>query len=159
MMNSLVLLLGIVALTMSGIAMLALRRAREASAHCANLELLIIDADQRCTGIEAHILHLTKTGRKTLGRVDKLAADRGRLTSNVDKSGFGEAIALIQHGATARQLIDTCGISRAEAHLVETLYGKTSSATSADAANKYCSPNKFVLVDAHLEVAEHRPSN
>jgi len=159
MMDSLILLLGIVALTMSGIAMLALRRARQAGAHCANLELLIIDADQRCSDIEAEISCLLRASKKTGIRVDKLAADQGRLASNTDKNGFGEAKALIQHGASAQQLIDTCGISRAEAQLVETLYGKNESATSSGLSSEFISPNKFVLIDAHLEVAEQRPGN
>jgi len=158
-MNSLILLLGIVALTMSGVAMLALHRARQAGAQCANLELLIIDADQRLFEMEAHISHLLQADKKAIGRIDKLAADQGRLDSNAGKAGFDEAIALIQHGASARQLIDTCGISRAEAHLVETLYGKHESKTSSDSSGKFVSPNKFVLIDARLEVAEHRPEN
>ncbi len=159
MMNSLILLLGIIALTMSGIAMLALRRARQTGAHCADLELLIIDADQRLFDIEAQIAGLVQADKKTTGRIDKLTADQGRLSSNADKAGFGEAIALIQHGASARQLIDTCGISRAEAHLVETLYGKNESQTSAISPQEFVAPNKFVLIDAHLEVAEHRLEN
>jgi len=158
-MDSLILLPGIVALTMSGIAMLSLRRARQAGAHCANLELLMIDVDQRCTDLEAQVSNLAWAGKKTEGRVDKLAADQGRLTSNTDQNGFGEAIALIQHGASAQQLIDTCGISRTEAQLVETLYGNNESATPSDLSSKSNSPNKFVLIDAHLEVAEQRPRN
>lgn len=151
-MNSLVLILGIVAVTMSGTAMLALRRARQAGARCINLELLVGDADQRLGEIEVQISRLSKAGREIGGRVDRLAAEQGRLAPGTGKSGFGEAIALIEHGASAEQLIDTCGISRAEAHLVETLYGQNQSPVVP-------SSNKFVLVDAHSESAEHRPRN
>ena len=59
-MNSLILLLGTVALTMSGIAMLALRRARQAGARCADLEQLIVDADERLFDIEAQSGHQSK---------------------------------------------------------------------------------------------------
>jgi len=100
-MNSLILMLGLLAAGMSGIAMLALRRARLAGAHCLDLELLIIDADQRLDDIETQILRLMKDGKQTAGQVDRLAADQGRLASNESSNGFGEAIALIQHGASA----------------------------------------------------------
>ena len=42
------------------------------------------------------------------------------------------------HGATTRQLVDTCGLSQGEAHLVQTLYGRTpgESAPAARALEK-----------------------
>ena len=156
-MNSLAQIFSLVAVVMSGMAIFAWRRARLAGAHCLDLELLVIDADLRLDAIETQILRLMKEGRQTAGQVDRLAADKGRLVSNESGTGYGEAIALIQHGASADQLINTCGISRAEAHLVETLYGQSKSTAPSDSPEKYSAPNKFILVDAHLEVAEHRP--
>ena len=150
-MNSLVLILGLVAVTMSGIAMLALRRAREAGALCVNLELLIFDADQRLSDMEMQIARLTKIGKESGRRIDRLAADQGRLAPDAGRAGFGEAIALIEHGASAEQLIDTCGISQAEARLVETLYGRS------EAAALPGKPNKFVLVDVEIDAVENRP--
>jgi hypothetical protein len=47
------------------------------------------------------------------------------------RSGFRQAIALSRHGATTRQLIDTCGLSQGEAHLIQTLYGRAP-ATAAE---------------------------
>lgn len=159
-MNSMDLILGIVAVAMSGIAIFALHRVRQASAHCIDLELLILDADQRLDDIENRILCLMKDTKNTAMQVDRLTADQGHMLPNGSGTGseFGEAIALIQHGANAEQLINTCGISRAEAHLVETLYGqkKSDSPDSPKSLNLNNSSNKFVLVDAHIEAAEHR---
>jgi hypothetical protein len=157
-MNSMDLLLGIVAVAMSGVAIFALHRARLTSAYCIDLELLIMDADQRLDDIETQILRLMKDGKQTAGQVDRLTADQGHLVLNGSGTEFGEAIALIQHGANAEQLINTCGISRAEAHLVETLYGPkdSNSIVSPDSPNQINSSNKFVLVNAHLEATEHR---
>lgn len=150
-MNSLVLILGLAAVTMSGIAMLALRRAREAGALCVNLELLVIDADQRISDMETRIMRLTKVGKEAGHRIDRLAVEQGRLAPDAGGDGFGEAIALIEHGASAEQLIDTCGISAAEARLVETLYGQGKPEVITNA------PNKFVLVDCELDAADSRP--
>lgn len=38
--------------------------------------------------------------------------------------GVRQAIALSRYGATTRQLVDTCGLSQGEAHLVQSLYGR-----------------------------------
>ncbi len=148
-MNSLIMILGLVVVTMSGITMLALRRARQAGARCVNLESLVIDADQRLSDIETQISRLTKTGKETGRYIDRLAAEQGRLVPSMARTGFGEAIALIEHGASAEQLIDTCGISQAEACLVETLYRRKEPKVAV-------SPNKFELIDAHLEMADQR---
>ncbi len=87
-MNSLVLILGLAAVTMSGIAMLALRRAREAGALCVNLELLVIDADQRISDMETRIMRLTKVGKEAGHRIDRLAVEQGRLAPDAGGDGI-----------------------------------------------------------------------
>ena len=60
-------------------------------------------------------------------RHDRLAATRAH------NNGLRQAIALSRHGATTRQLVDTCGLSQGEAHLVQTLYGRAAAEPSTDA--------------------------
>jgi len=156
-MNSLILVLGMLAAAMSGMTMLALRRARQVGERCADLELQIADADQRLGEVAMQVSHLMKSGKQTAGRVDRLSADQGRLASVTRGVGCGEAIALIQQGASAEQLIKTCGISGAEARLVERLYGKKQTDGEPGSASFPESANKFILVDAHLNAADRRP--
>ena len=148
-MNILILTLAAAA-GMSAIAILALRRARQAGARCADLEGLLLDAAARLDSIEAQMKQRERTDARMSARLDRLTADQARAAAHAGRSGFGEAIALIEHGAGAEQLMASCGIGRAEARLVEALYGGRKSAAAADTRNK------FVLVDTQLEAAEFR---
>jgi len=148
-MNMLIPALGAAA-AMAAIAMLALRRARQAGVRCADLEGLLLDAADRLDSIEAQMRQRVRTDARMSARLDRLTADQARAAAHAGKSGFGEAIALIEHGAGAEQLMASCGIGRAEARLVETLYGKRNSTASTDARNT------FVLVDTQPEAAEFR---
>ena len=78
-------------------------------------ELLLADATSEATQLRQ--------------RVDQLAARQDSLTAGHSRSGLRQAIALSKHGATTRQLVDTCGLSQGEAHLVQTLYGRTPGAS------------------------------
>lgn len=73
-------------------------------------ELLLADASSETTQLRQ--------------RVDQLTSRQESLTTSNSRSGLRQAIALSQHGATTRQLVDTCGLSQGEAHLVQTLYGR-----------------------------------
>lgn len=149
-MNILILTLGAAAAGMSVIAMLALRRARQAGARCADLEGLLLDMVDRIDDAEARMMQHEQADARMSARLDRLSADQARAVTHQNQSGFGEAIALIEHGAGAEQLMASCGIGRAEAQLVETLYGKHKRPTETE------SRNKFVLVDTQLEAAEFR---
>lgn len=61
-------------------------------------------------------------------RVDQSLARR----ETPGTAAFRQAIALSKHGATTRQLIDTCGLSQGEAHLIQTLYGREAPAGAAE---------------------------
>jgi hypothetical protein len=63
-------------------------------------------------------------------RLDQALAQRPVTGSG--SAGFRQAIALSRHGATTRQLIDTCGLSQGEAHLIQSLYGRTEPGTAGD---------------------------
>ncbi len=68
-----------------------------------------------------------------LNKVDQLAVQQGRLELHPGRSGFKEAIALTQHGATTKQLVSTCGLSQGEAQLVQVMYGTADTATQPPA--------------------------
>jgi hypothetical protein len=73
-------------------------------------ELLLADATSETTQLRQ--------------RVDLLTSRQDSLSAGNSRSGLRQAIALSKHGATTRQLVDTCGLSQGEAHLVQTLYGR-----------------------------------
>lgn len=57
-------------------------------------------------------------------RVEELTSRQENITASNNRNGLRQAIALSKHGATTRQLIDTCGLSQGEAHLIQNLYGR-----------------------------------
>lgn len=46
------------------------------------------------------------------------------VNTSTARNSLRQAIALSRHGASARELIDACGLSHGEAHLISTLYGR-----------------------------------
>src|SRR5690606_5419820 len=91
----------------------------ESAARLAALEQLAAD----CAG------KIGIVGRKLgeLGdRQDKIAAVR-------IQTGLRQAITLSRQGATNRQLVDACGLSQGEAHLVLSLYGRAAEASTGSA--------------------------
>ena len=62
-------------------------------------------------------------------RAEQLTTRQDATAATAVRSGFRQAIALSRHGATTRQLIDTCGLSQGEAHLIQTLYGRPEGAS------------------------------
>jgi hypothetical protein len=79
---------------------------------------------RRLQATELLLADATSEGTQLRQRVDQLASRQEALTTGNARSGLRQAIALSKHGATARQLVDTCGLSQGEAHLVQTLYGR-----------------------------------
>lgn len=83
--------------------------------------------DEVCQRLEAAELKLADAASEATQlrqRIDQLASRQESLTAGNGRSGLRQAIALSKHGASARQLVDTCGLSQGEAHLVQTLYGR-----------------------------------
>jgi len=80
---------------------------------------------QRLQAAELLLADATSEATQLRQRVDQLTARQDSMTAGNARSGLRQAIALSKHGATARQLVDTCGLSQGEAHLVQTLYGRT----------------------------------
>lgn len=104
--------------------LLARAAGREARRHATDLAL----ASARVAAAE-ELLAVTRAGLAQLqARLDQSLAR----SETPGTATFRQAIALSKHGATTRQLIDTCGLSQGEAHLIQTLYGREAPAAPAD---------------------------
>ncbi len=79
---------------------------------------------QRLQAAELLLADATSEATQLRQRVDLLTSRQESLSAGNSRSGLRQAIALSKHGATTRQLVDTCGLSQGEAHLVQTLYGR-----------------------------------
>ncbi len=79
---------------------------------------------QRLQAAELLLADATSEATQLRQRVDLLTSRQDSLSAGNARSGLRQAIALSKHGATTRQLVDTCGLSQGEAHLVQTLYGR-----------------------------------
>ncbi|MDH3977756.1 MAG: DUF2802 domain-containing protein [Gammaproteobacteria bacterium] len=141
-MNILIAALGLAVAGVSVIALVALRRVSQLSQRCVELEKVAVIFDERLQFIEVQNAQFSEVGAEFADRVERLSVRQAREQKTSEKSGFNEAIALIEHGADIDELIEACGISRAEAQLVQTLYGKGETETPLDRQ-----PSKFVLIE------------
>lgn len=106
------------------IACSALIVARRAFHHVTVVEALLTSSSQRVIEAESELDALRGQLSALASRVDQLGLRQSRIESVAGKPGFNEAIAFARHGANERELVDTCGLSRGEARLVQVLYGK-----------------------------------
>ncbi len=90
------------------------------------------DLGQRLQTTELLLADASGETLKLRQRVDELTARQEAVSAGNARSGLRQAIALSKHGATTRQLIDTCDLSQGEAHLILTLYGRPPGATQAE---------------------------
>jgi hypothetical protein len=79
---------------------------------------------QRLQATEAQLADATAETSQLRQRVEQLSSRQESLANGNSRTGLRQAIALSRHGATTRQLVDTCGLSQGEAHLIQTLYGR-----------------------------------
>lgn len=79
---------------------------------------------QRLQAAELMLADATSEATQLRQRVDQLTSRQDSLTAGNSRSGLRQAIALSKHGATTRQLVETCALSQGEAHLIQTLYGR-----------------------------------
>ena len=78
----------------------------------------------RLHGTELQLADAASETLQLRQRVEQLNARQETLSAGNARGSLRQAIALSRHGATTRQLIETCGLSQGEAHLVQTLYGR-----------------------------------
>lgn len=90
------------------------------------------DLSQRLQTTELLLADASGETLKLRQRVDELTARQEAVSAGNARSGLRQAIALSKHGATTRQLIDTCDLSQGEAHLIQTLYGRPPGATQPE---------------------------
>ena len=96
------------------------------------LEAALAEAGTRLAAAELLLAATTAELSQARTRLDQLGARQEAATTAGVRSGFRQAIALSRHGATTRQLIDTCGLSQGEAHLIQTLYGRSPGAEAEE---------------------------
>lgn len=82
------------------------------------------EVNQRLQTMELLLADATSEATRLRQRVDQLTSRQDSLATGNARSGLRQAIALSKHGATTRQLVDTCALSQGEAHLIQTLYGR-----------------------------------
>ncbi len=112
------LAVGVVALVAILAAAHGTRRLRQAHA------ALLATLGDRLAATELLLAETTAELSQARTRLDQLSVRQEATGATAVRSGFRQAIALSRHGATTRQLIDTCGLSQGEAHLIQTLYGR-----------------------------------
>jgi uncharacterized protein HemX len=98
-------------------------------------QLALVSA--RLEALEARATATDDLLAETTASLNQLRQRAGQIAQRPEaavRSGLRQAIALSRHGATARQIMDTCGLSQGEVHLIHTLYGRSHQATAgADA--------------------------
>jgi C4-dicarboxylate-specific signal transduction histidine kinase len=84
----------------------------------------IDELSQRLQTMELLLADATSETAQLRQRVDQLTSKQESIAAGNSQSTLRQAIALSKHGATTRQLIDTCSLSQGEAHLIQNLYGR-----------------------------------
>lgn len=84
----------------------------------------LADLCTRLQTMELMVAEATSEASQLRQRVDQLSTRQDNQAAGNARSTLRQAIALSRHGATTRQLIDTCSLSQGEAHLIQTLYGR-----------------------------------
>lgn len=90
------------------------------------------EAMERLQSIEILLANSTSEASLLRQRVEQLGVRQESALGSSAKTSLRQAIALSRHGATTRQLIDTCELSQGEAHLIQTLYGQPAGAPVAE---------------------------
>lgn len=106
------------------LALLSLTRRRSGRRAAAPLVSRIDDLNQRLATAEGLLSAAATETAQLRQRVDQLNTRPEGLASGNSRNGLRQAIALSKHGASTRQLIETCSLSQGEAHLIQTLYGR-----------------------------------
>jgi len=106
------------------LALLSLTRPRAGQPAAATLVNRIDDLNQRLALAEGMLDTASTEAAQVRQRVDQLTSRPEGVAGGTARNGLRQAIALSRHGATTRQLIETCALSQGEAHLIQSLYGR-----------------------------------
>lgn len=96
------------------------------------LEVRYDESQDRLQTIELLLANATSEVSLLRQRVEEQVIRQENTLTGGAKTSLRQAIALSKHGATTRQLIDTCELSQGEAHLIQTLYGQPTGAPAAE---------------------------
>lgn len=105
-----------------GAAMLALRSSTRRERQ--TLAAALAEARHHAAAAEMAIAALRSELATLRHQLEQLEHRQERQATAGSHAGFRQAIALCRHGASARELIDSCGLSEGEAQLVHSLYGR-----------------------------------
>lgn len=119
-------LLALATVSALGLSVIRLKRRMKA------LEARWDDSQDRLQTIEILLADTTSEASLLRQRVEQRVIRQENTVSNSAKTSLRQAIALSKHGATTRQLIDTCELSQGEAHLIQTLYGQPAGTPAAE---------------------------
>ncbi len=89
------------------------------------------ESQDRLQTIELLLANTTSEASLLRQRVEQQVVRQENTLTGSAKTSLRQAIALSKHGATTRQLIDTCELSQGEAHLIQTLYGQPAGTPAA----------------------------
>jgi hypothetical protein len=90
------------------------------------------EAMDRLQAIELLLADSTSEASLLRQRIEQLGVRQENTVSSSARNSLRQAIALSRHGATTRQIIDTCELSQGEVHLIQTLYGQPAGAQATD---------------------------
>ena len=93
----------------------------------------LAEARQQAAATEAATTDLRAEVATLRHHLEQLEHRQERQATAGSHSGFRQAIALCRHGASARELVDSCGLSEGEAQLVHSLYGRAPTAPVQEA--------------------------
>jgi hypothetical protein len=119
-------LLALATVSALGLSVIRLKRRMKA------LEARWDDSQDRLQTIEILLADTTSEASLLRQRVEQRVIRQENTVSSSAKTSLRQAIALSKHGATTRQLIDTCELSQGEAHLIQTLYGQPAGTPAAE---------------------------
>jgi hypothetical protein len=108
------------------------RRGPDAPRREAAGEARIDELSRRLQIMELLIADANSEAARLRQQVDQLTSKQESIGAETSRSTLRQAIALSRHGATTRQLIDTCALNQGEAHLIQNLYGRPAASNPAD---------------------------
>lgn len=122
MMMSATIFAGMGTLAAMLLALLSWRQARLAAARSAALADALAVALESSMHAEDQQEELREIISALRGRLDRMVLKQGRMSPDETREGYQAAIDLTREGADDEVIMNTCGLSRGEAHLIRNLY-------------------------------------
>lgn len=104
------------------VALVSWRQARLAAARAAALADALAVALEGALAAEEQYAELREVIGSLRSRLDRMILKQGRMEQPEENPGYQAAIDLTREGADDEVLMNTCGLTRGEAHLIRNLY-------------------------------------